>query len=66
MKAIFFAFAGLMIATGFCSCNKDFTCRCTFTDTTKNFDIKILDVRKNDAKVLCNDYSTFVGSCVLQ
>jgi hypothetical protein len=66
MKAIIFAFVGIITAAGFCSCNKDFTCRCTFADTTRNFDIKIEKVRKNDAKVLCTDYGQFVGNCVLQ
>ena len=66
MKALFFVFVGFITVAGLCSCNKDFTCRCTFTDTTKNFDIKIEKVRKNDAKVLCTDYSVFVGNCVLQ
>lgn len=66
MKAIFFVFVGIITLAGFCSCNKDFTCRCTFKDTTKNFDIKIEKVRKNDAKVLCTDYSTYVGECALQ
>lgn len=66
MKAILFAFIGLITVAGFCSCNKTFTCRCTFTDTSKNFDVKIENVRKNDAKVLCTDYSQFVGNCVIK
>lgn len=66
MKAIFFAFVGMITVASFCSCNRDFTCRCTFTDTSKNFDIKIQKVRKNDAKVLCTDYSAFVGNCALK
>lgn len=66
MKAIFFVFVGIISIAGFCSCNKDFTCRCTFTDSSKNFDIKIQDVRTNDAKVLCTDYSLYVGNCALQ
>lgn len=66
MKAIFFVLAAGFLLGGFTSCNKDFTCRCTFTDTTKNFDIKLESMRKNDAKVLCTDYDTFVGNCVVQ
>lgn len=66
MKSILFVFIAIITAASFCSCNKDFTCQCTFTDTTKNFETKIKKVRKNDAKVICTDYSQFVGNCTIK
>lgn len=66
MKALFFVFVSIITVASFCSCNRDFTCQCTFLDTSKNFEIKIQKVRKNDAKVLCTDYSNFVGNCALK
>lgn len=66
MKYIITILAGFIAISGLVSCNKDFTCQCSFADTAKNFEIKIKKVRKNDAKVICTDYSTFVGNCSLK
>ncbi len=63
MKAFIFGVFCVIAIGSFTSCNKDFTCRCTFVDTAKNFDVKIKKVRKNDAKVICDRYSLFVGNC---
>jgi hypothetical protein len=48
------------------SCTKTYTCTCTFTDASKNFDVKLEKMRKNDAKTTCDDYSQFVGNCVIK
>ncbi|HMN32352.1 MAG: hypothetical protein IT215_03145 [Chitinophagaceae bacterium] len=63
MKAFLFGFFCVVAISSFSSCNKDYTCRCTFDNADKNFDIKIKKVRKNDAKVICDKYSAFVGNC---
>jgi hypothetical protein len=58
--------AVVLISFSFTSCKKDFTCECTFTDTTRNFSIDIKSKLKNDAAVICADYSDAVGSCVIK
>lgn len=55
-----------VVLMGSSSCNKSFTCECTFQDTTKNFTVDISGVQKNEAVVTCNDYSQFVGTCKLK
>ncbi len=66
MKKLYFAFFALLVAFAFSSCSKTYTCTCTFTDTSKNFDVKIEKARRNDAKVICDDYSEFVGNCAIK
>ena len=58
--------AVVLISFSFTSCKKDFTCECKFTDTTRNFTIDIKSKLKNDAKVICADYSDAVGSCSIK
>lgn len=58
--------AVVLVSLSFTSCRKDFTCECTFTDTTRNFSIDIKNKLKNDAKVICADYSEAVGTCVIK
>lgn len=53
----------LVVSLSFTSCQKDFTCECTFADSTKNFSIILEKKLKNDAKVICKDYGDFVGAC---
>ncbi len=72
-KIILISFAFVSVLA-FTSCNKDYTCSCTFpSNTTKNFDVKLTSMRHNDAKVMCTDYSTFIdstsmteGTCILK
>lgn len=60
MKKIIFA---LLSIFALASCNKDYTCSCSFpTKPELNFDVKLESMRHNDAKVMCRDYSTFVDS----
>jgi hypothetical protein len=66
MKNVFLGLISIIAIIGFSSCNKEYTCACTFTDTTKNFDVKLEKMRKNDAKTVCDDYSLFVGNCALK
>lgn len=74
MKKIIFAALSLVTLFAFASCNKDYTCSCTFpTNTAKNFDVALKSMRHNDAKTVCLDYSLFVdstsatpGSCQLK
>lgn len=66
MKSFLLGIISIIAVASFSSCNKDFTCRCSFVDSTKNFDVKIKKVRKNDAKVICDEYSTFVGNCAIK
>lgn len=63
LLAGFILWVGLM---SFSSCKKDYTCQCTFVDTTKNFTTTISNMYKNEAKVVCNDYAEFVGNCTLK
>jgi len=58
--------AVVLVSLSFTSCRKDFTCACTFTDTTRNFSIDIKNKLKNDAKVICADYSEAVGTCLIK
>jgi hypothetical protein len=58
--------AVVLVSLSFTSCKKDFTCECKFTDTTRNFSIDIKSKLKNDAKVICADYSDAVGTCVIK
>lgn len=58
--------AVVLVSLSFTSCRKDFTCECTFTDTSRNFSIDIKNKLKNDAKVICTDYSEAVGTCVIK
>ena len=53
----------LVVSLGFTSCQKNYTCECTFTDSTKNFSVVLEKQLKNDATVICKDYSDFVGIC---
>lgn len=66
MKKVFLSIVALVSLIGFSSCNKVYTCSCTFTDTNKNFDVKLEKMRKNDAKTVCYDYNQFVGNCALK
>ncbi|HOZ50730.1 MAG TPA: hypothetical protein PLU17_02660 [Chitinophagaceae bacterium] len=66
MKKVFLSLICLIAIIGFSSCNKDYTCSCTFTDSSKNFDVKLEKMRKNDAKTVCDDYSVYVGNCVIK
>lgn len=62
-------FAGLLAWFGLMSissCTKDFSCECTFQDTTKNFIINIAKVHKSEAQVVCSDYDQFVGDCKIK
>jgi hypothetical protein len=63
MNKLLFTISGLLFI-GLCSsCTKEYTCACTFTDTSKNFEVKLENMRKNDAKTVCYDYNLFVGNC---
>jgi hypothetical protein len=55
-----------MAVVALSSCNKDYTCECTFPDASKNFEVPLEKMHKNDAKVVCNDYSQFVGNCSIK
>ena len=66
MKRVYTVIALIMIIAGFSSCDKDYTCACTFDNTSKNFEVKLTKMRKNDAKTLCDDYSVYVGNCALK
>lgn len=45
------------------SCSKEYTCSCTAgTNTEKSFDVKLEKMRKNDAKVVCNDYARYLDT----
>jgi hypothetical protein len=66
MKQIFGLIVLLVILIGFGSCRKEYTCGCTFSDSSKNFDKKIENALRNEAYVICEDYSTFVGNCKLK
>ena len=66
MKHLFLSLAGLFMVAAFSSCDKQYTCSCTFTDTSKNFEVKLEKMRKNDAKTVCYDYNKFVGNCELK
>jgi hypothetical protein len=67
MKAIQSVIVLFIVVISLSSCKKDYICSCTFSDATKNFDRKIENIsRKNDALVICNDYSAFVGNCKLK
>ncbi len=66
MKKLYFTFIALLVAIAFSSCSKTYTCTCTFADASKNFDVKIEKARRNDAKVICDDYSEFVGNCAIK
>jgi hypothetical protein len=60
MKKITFALLSLFALA---SCNKDYTCSCSFpTKPELNFDVKLESMRHNDAKVMCRDYSTFMDT----
>ena len=60
MKKIIFA---LLAVSAFASCNKDYTCSCTFpANKNLDFEVKLETMRHNDAKVMCRDYSLFVDS----
>lgn len=66
MKLLLSGFALFIILLSFSSCMKSFTCECTFSDTTKNFTVKLDNMTKNDATVTCEDYNQFVGDCALK
>lgn len=67
MKIFLFSIVALLfVSLSFTSCRKDFTCECSFTDSTRNFSIQIEKKLKNDAKVICTDYSQFVGNCSIK
>jgi hypothetical protein len=67
MKSSYIFFGLCLFLFSFSACQKDYTCGCTFTDKTKNFDVKIEKIaHKNDAQTICNDYSSFIGNCQLK
>lgn len=66
MKKALLLSAGILSILGFGSCNKEYTCACTFPDASKNFEVKLEKMRKNDAKTVCYDYNVFVGNCALK
>lgn len=66
MKKIIFAGLSFLTLFAFSSCNKDYTCNCTFPGyPAKDFSVKLESMRHNDAKVMCRDYSTFIDSTSL-
>lgn len=47
----------------FASCSKEYTCSCTAgSNTEKSFEVKLEKMRKNDAKVVCNDYARYLDT----
>ncbi|HNF70831.1 MAG TPA: hypothetical protein PLP34_00360 [Chitinophagaceae bacterium] len=66
MKSLLLSAAALLLLLAGTSCNKTYTCSCTFPDASKNFDVKLESMRKNDARTVCDDYSQFVGNCALK
>ncbi|MBP6623851.1 MAG: hypothetical protein KA198_01685 [Chitinophagaceae bacterium] len=61
----FLAISAILVL--FTSCSKDFTCVCTFpNNASKDFEVTLEKMKKNDAKVTCDDYSVFVGNCALK
>jgi|LakMenEpi03Aug12_release.lakeMendotaPanAssembly.Ray.scaffolds.fasta_scaffold2332830_2 hypothetical protein len=63
MKHILIAGLSLFTLSLFSSCDKDYTCACTYAGfSDKNFEVKLESMRHNDAKVMCRDYATFVDS----
>lgn len=66
MKKVFLSCVSLIALVGFSSCSKEYTCSCTFDDASKNFDVKLEKMRKNDAKTVCTDYSVYVGNCSIK
>lgn len=52
-------FSALGLAIGFISCTKDHTCSCSFTEpflgTTITADTMFMDMKKGEAKDLCDD-----------
>jgi len=66
MKQVLFSLLCILTVIGFSSCSKEYTCSCTFTDASKNFEVKLEKMRKNDAKTICFDYSAYVGNCALK
>lgn len=71
MRQIIF---GIIAICAFASCNKDYTCSCTFPSKPEmNFEVKLSSMRHNDAKVACTDYNYYIdtasvrdGSCGLK
>ncbi|GBL35877.1 hypothetical protein EMGBS15_14720, partial [Filimonas sp.] len=39
MKKVFLSLVCIVTVIGFSSCSKEYTCSCTFTDASKNFDV---------------------------
>jgi hypothetical protein len=74
MKKIIFAGLSFLSVIAFSSCNKDYTCNCTFpSNPAKDFSVTLESMRHNDAKVMCRDYSSFIdttsltdGTCTLK
>ncbi|MBK7763003.1 MAG: hypothetical protein IPI46_06470 [Bacteroidetes bacterium] len=66
MKRLVYSAIAILGILSVSSCTKTYTCSCTFTDASKNFDVKLEDMRKNDAKTTCDDYSVYVGNCVIK
>ncbi|MBL7764858.1 MAG: hypothetical protein JNJ58_02110 [Chitinophagaceae bacterium] len=66
MKKALYSILILAASTTLFSCNKDYTCACTFSNSNKNFEVTIEKVRRNDANVICQDYSQFVGNCQIK
>lgn len=66
MKRVKFLVAVGSILIAMSSCTKEYTCACSFTDTTKNFEVKLEKMRRNDAITVCQDYNTFVGNCAIK
>jgi len=63
MKKTMFAGLSIFSLVAFASCNKDYTCACTFAgQPDKDFEVTLESMRHNDAKVMCRDYTTFLDS----
>jgi hypothetical protein len=54
------------ILLGMSSCTQEFTCVCEFSNPSQNFEVKLENMRKNDAKTVCFDYNQYVGNCNLK
>jgi hypothetical protein len=66
MNKLFFSLCFIFIVASITSCKKTWTCECSTVTGSDSFSVGIDHIRKNDAKVVCETYSQFIGQCTIK
>jgi|GEM_PF-6368727 len=66
MRNVVILIAILFIVGLASSCKQNHVCECSDINGVDSFSVQLNNLRINDAKVVCDDYSDFVGQCEIK